>query len=58
VASSGVLRTGGRRDWTRWATRKTARDASGLLVFRNPIYARLFDLQWVRNTRPKQEVRR
>ena len=34
------------------------RDSNGLLIPRNRIYQRLFDLEWVRKTRPKQEVRR
>ena len=34
------------------------RDSNGLLVPRNRIYQRLFDLEWVRKSRPKQEVRR
>jgi AAA-like domain len=34
------------------------RDSNGLLVPRNRIYQRLFDLEWVRKSRPKREVRR
>lgn len=34
------------------------RDANGVLVPRNRIYQRLFDLEWVQKSRPKQEVKR
>jgi len=34
------------------------RDGNGFLVPRNRIYERLFDLQWVQKSRPRQEVRR
>lgn len=34
------------------------RDGTGMLVPRNRIYERLFGPEWVRKTRPKQEVRR
>ena len=34
------------------------RDAGGVLVVRNPIYRRLFDLDWVRASRPQRALRR
>ena len=34
------------------------RDRSGMLVIRNRIYARLFDLEWVRKSRPRQQLTR
>jgi formylglycine-generating enzyme required for sulfatase activity len=34
------------------------RDENGFLVTRNRIYERLFNLEWVQKSRPKQEIRR
>ena len=34
------------------------RDADGVLVERSPIYARLFDAEWVRKSRPRQALRK
>ena len=34
------------------------RDDNGFLVTRNRIYERLFNLEWVQKSRPKQEIRR
>jgi formylglycine-generating enzyme required for sulfatase activity len=34
------------------------RDENGVLVVRNPIYARLFDLDWVARSRPRAELRK
>lgn len=34
------------------------RNADGFLVVRNPIYARLFDRDWVASTRPKRQLAR
>ena len=34
------------------------RDADGVLAVRSPIYARLFDADWVRKSRPRQALRK